>query len=199
MAKEFEVPSTDQLEALAAKAAGGDNSALDELGRLNERLGRTANKRMRRLEASGKTGDAYKRIANTLGKTRPRFSQAKTGSAESLFESAKTAAAALRQKETTLSGIREVDTKTVNSVLDTFGKNPNAYTQKQKDQIADFLKTDAWKNLKSLYGSEALEQITDAVLNDDFEEALLAFSDFDSDLSDEDLIELSEEHLDLEW
>ena len=194
----MDIPTNDQLEALASRAAMGDNAALDELGALNERIGRMANNRMRRLEKAGKTGDAYKRIGNTLGMERPRFSQAHTGSAESLFQSARTAAAALRQKETTLSGIKEVDVKTVDSVLDAFGKNADSYTQKQKLQIADFLKTDAWKQLKSLYGSEALEAITDAALDDDFEEALNAFAEFDVEMSDTDIVELSEQYFDFD-
>ena len=194
----MDIPTNDQLEALASRAAMGDNAALDELGALNERIGRMANNRMRRLEKAGKTGDAYKRIANTVGMEKPRFSQAHTGSAESLFQSARTAAAALRQKETTLSGIKEVDVKTVDSVLDAFGKNADSYTQKQKLQIADFLKTDAWKQLKSLYGSEALEAITDAALDDDFEEALNAFAEFDVEMSDTDIVELSEQYFDFD-
>ena len=194
----MDIPTNDQLEALASRAAMGDNAALDELGALNERIGRMANNRMRRLEKAGKTGDAYKRIANTVGMEKPRFSQAHTGSAESLFQSARTAAAALRQKETTLSGIKEVDVKTVDSVLDAFGKNADSYTQKQKLQIADFLKTDAWKQLKSLYGSEALEAITDAALDNDFEEALNAFAEFDVALSDTDIIELTDQYFDFD-
>lgn len=194
----MDIPTNDQLEALASRAAMGDNAALDELGALNERMGRIANNRMRRLERAGKTGDAYKRIANTVGMEKPRFSQAHTGSAESLFQSARTAAAALRQKETTLSGIKEVDVKTVDSVLDAFGKDADSYTQKQKLQIADFLKTDAWKQLKLLYGSEALEAITDAVLDDDFEEALNAFAEFDVEMSDTDIVELSEQYFDFD-
>lgn len=194
----MDIPTNDQLEALASRAAMGDNAALDELGALNERIGRIANNRMRRLEKAGKTGDAYKRIANTVGMEKPRFSQAHTGSAESLFQSARTAAAALRQKETTLSGIKEVDVKMVDSVLDAFGKNADSYTQKQKLQIADFLKTDAWKQLKSLYGSEALEAITDAALDNDFEEALNAFAEFDVALSDTDIIELTDQYFDFD-
>lgn len=194
----MDIPTNDQLEALASRAAMGDNAALDELGALNEQLGRAANNRMRRLERAGKTGDAYKRIANTVGMEKPRFSQAHTGSAESLFQSSRAAAAALRQKETTLSGIKEVDVKTVDSVLDAFGKNADSYTQKQKLQIADFLKTDAWKQLKSLYGSEALEAITDAALDDDFEEALNAFAEFDVEMSDTDIVELSEQYFDFD-
>lgn len=194
----MDIPTNDQLEALASRAAMGDNAALDELGALNERMGRIANNRMRRLEKAGKTGDAYKRIANTVGMEKPRFSQAHTGSAESLFQSARTAAAALRQKETTLSGIKEVDVKTVDNVLDAFGKNADSYTQKQKLRIADFLKTDAWKQLKSLYGSEALEAITDEALDDDFEEALNAFAEFDVEMSDTDIVELSDQYFDFD-
>lgn len=194
----MDIPTNDQLEALASRAAMGDNAALDELGALNERIGRIANNRMRRLEKAGKTGDAYKRIGNTLGMEKPRFSQAHTGSAESLFQSARSAAAALRQKETTLSGITDIDIKTVDSVLDAFGKNADSYTRKQKLQIADFLKTDAWKQLKSLYGSEALDAITDAALDDDFEEALNAFAEFDVEMSDTDIVELSEQYFDFD-
>lgn len=196
--KSFEPPTIDELEALAAEAAAGDNAALDELGALNEQIGRIMNKRMRRLESAGKTGDAYKRIGNTLGMDRPRFSQAHTGSAESLFDTSRKALAAYHYTETTLSGIKEVDVKTVDSVLDAFGKNSDSYTQKQKLQIADFLKTDAWKQLKSLYGSEALEAITDAAMDDDFEEALNAFAEFDVEMSDTDIVELSEQYFDFD-
>lgn len=192
----MDIPTNDQLEALASRAAMGDNAALDELGALNERIGRIANNRMRRLEKAGKTGDAYKRIGNTLGMDRPRFSQAHTGSAESLFESARTAAAALRQKETTLSGISDVDIKTVDGILEHFGKNPADYTKEQKLNVADFLKTDAWKSLKNLYKSDALNEITDQALNDDFEEAVQAFEEWNE--NEMDIVELGDMYFDFD-
>jgi hypothetical protein len=192
----MDIPTNDQLEALASRAAMGDNAALDELGALNERIGRIANNRMRRLEKAGKTGDAYKRIGNTLGMEKPRFSQAHTGSAESLFQSARTAAAALRQKETTLSGITDVDIKTVDGILEHFGKDPAAYTKAQKLRIADFVKTDAWKSLKNTYSSEALDPVTDAALDDEFEEAVQAFEEWDQ--SEMDIVELADEWFDFD-
>ena len=73
--------SLDQLETIAARAAAGDNAALSELGKYNEKIGRRMNQRMRELEKAGKTGDAYKRIQESLGGG-TRFSQARTGSAE---------------------------------------------------------------------------------------------------------------------
>lgn len=192
----MDIPTNDQLEALASRAAMGDNAALDELGALNERIGRIANNRMRRLEKAGKTGDAYKRIANTVGMEKPRFSQAHTGSAESLFQSARTAAAALRQKETTLSGITDVDIKTVDSILEHFGKDPAAYTKAQKLRIADYVKTDAWKSLKNTYSSDALDPVTDAALDDEFEEAVQAFDEWDQ--SEMDIVELADEWFDFD-
>lgn len=192
----MDIPTNDQLEALASRAAMGDNTALDELGALNERIGRMANNRMRRLEKAGKTGDAYKRIANTVGMEKPRFSQAHTGSAESLFQSARTAAAALRQKETTLSGISDVDIKTVDGILEHFGKDPAKYTKAQKLNVADFLKTDAWKSLKNLYKSDALNEVTDQALNDDFEEAVQAFEEWNE--NEMDIVELGDMYFDFD-
>ena len=45
----YKAISFDTIESLANRAAGGDSSALAELGRLNSKYGRAANQRAREL------------------------------------------------------------------------------------------------------------------------------------------------------
>ena len=59
--QKIKVPTTEFIEDLAQEAARGNADALNELGRLNEKLGRTANQRLRDLEKKGYTSsEAYK-------------------------------------------------------------------------------------------------------------------------------------------
>lgn len=175
------LPSLDSLERLAMRAAGGDNEALRELGRTSERMARIANKRMRRLEKAGKTGDAYKRISDSIG-GKKRFSQARTGSAEQLFRNAQKSLAALTYKESTLSGIMEVNKDTAESIFRHFGKLPDGMelTAKQVNQFNRFLESKAWPEVKRVFGSDALSMVADKVLSDDpdFEEMILAMDDW---------------------
>ena len=77
-----------------------------------------------------------------------------------------------------------------------FRKNPADYTKAQKLRIADFVKTDAWKSLKNTYSSEALDPVTDAALDDEFEEAVQAFEEWDQ--SEMDIVELADEWFDFD-
>lgn len=200
--KKGELLSLDRLEDLASKAAGGDNAALRDLGRYNEMIGRRMNQRMRELEGAGKTGDAYKRITKTLdGGT--RFSQSRTGSAEQLVRDAQKAQRALNYKETTLSGIADVEKRTVNSLFDRlktgygkeqqkeFGsyenwKKSTAYTEWFKvnyDKANRFFTSDWWRENKKLVSSDTINQILDKITSaDDGAEILSRFTDWmDSD------------------
>ena len=156
--------SLDQLETIAAKAAAGDNAALSELGKYNEKIGRRMNQRMREMEHAGKTGDAYKRIQESLGGG-TRFSQARTGSAEQLYRSARDTQRALGYKETTLSGIMEVDQKTTTAIFKKLGieTGPRGATKAQTDRMNRFFESNYWKNNKKYFASEELEGIADTI------------------------------------
>lgn len=156
--------SLDELERLAARASAGEDDALRELGRYNEKLGRRMNQRMRELERSGKTGDMYKRIQESLG-GQTRFSQARTGSAEQLFRDAQKAQRALGYKETTLSGIAEVDKKTTQSLFDRLGikTGPGGVTRAQVERMNSFFSSGYWKETRKNFSSQGLEQIAELV------------------------------------
>ena len=168
------LPTNDYIDALALRAEEGDIEARAELGALSETLGRRANQRMRRMEQAGKTGDAYMRIVEDLeGKT--RFSQASTGSAEGLRRNIEKALSALRRKESTLSGIKEVDRKTVENVFVTLDKMPEeGLSDKQINDFNRFLENKAWPSIKRVFGSDALKQVADMVLNSDEMDDMLA-------------------------
>lgn len=181
MAGATKLPTLDSLERLAMRAASGDADALRELGNTSERLARTANKRMRRLEKAGKTGDAYKRISDSIG-GKTRFSQAHTGSAEQLYRNAQKSLAALEYKESTLSGIKEVNKETAESIFNHFGmlEDGQELTQTQVNKFNRFLESKAWPDVKKVFGSDALQMVADMVLNEDpdYEEMILAMNEW---------------------
>ena len=171
--------SLDQLKDIAARAAAGDNAALSELGKYNEKIGRRMNQRMREMEHAGKTGDAYKRIQESLGGG-TRFSQARTGSAEQLYRSARDTQRALGYKETTLSGIMEVDQKTTTAIFKKLGieTGPKGATKAQTDRMNRFFESNYWKNNKKYFASEELEGIADTIAEggDDYAELMDSIS-----------------------
>lgn len=171
--------SLDQLKTIAARAAAGDNAALSELGKYNEKIGRRMNQRMRELEKAGKTGDAYKRIQESLGGG-TRFSQARTGSAEQLYRSALDSQRALGYKETTLSDIFEVDQKTTTAIFKKLGveMGPKGATKAQTDRLNRFFESNYWKNNKKYFASEELEGIADTIAEggDDYAELMDSIS-----------------------
>lgn len=171
--------SLDQLEQLAAKAAGGDNAALRDLGRYNEIIGRRMNQRMRELEGAGKTGDAYKRIQNTLGGG-TRFSQARSGSAEQLFRDAQKAQRALNYKKTTLTGIAEIDKNTTTAIFNKLGieTGPGGATRAQVERMNTFFESGYWKENRKYFTSKGLQQIAELA-----QEGGDTFSEFMDDIN----------------
>lgn len=177
------LPSLDTLEDIAARAAGGDNAALEELGKVSEKLNRRLNQRMRELEKADRTGDAYQRIKSSLG-GKARGSQARTGSAEQLFKNAQKALRGLNYKESTLSGIREVDQETADSFFRHFGllrEDQNARREDVK-RLNRFLGSDGWREMKKAFGSDIGKQISEMILNDedDIESFLSEMENFEN-------------------
>ena len=156
--------SLDQLETIAARASAGDNAALSELGKYNEKIGRRMNQRMREMEHAGKTGDAYKRITDSL-KGATRFSQARTGDAEHLYRSALQAQRALGYKETTLSGIFDVDQRTTTSLFEKMGidMGPAGATKAQVNRLNKFFESDYWKKTKKYFASDDMEGVIENI------------------------------------
>ena len=179
--------SIDDLTELASRAVT-DDDALLELGRLNEKLGRRLNQRLRKLEEAGKTGDAYKRITQDLGYA--RASQKRTGTAEELYRNAEKALSGLNYKESTLSGIREVDTQTANSFARALGLlyEDQKLTPEQVDRLNRFVASDGWREIKRAFGSkdDAAKDVVEMILNDaeDAENIIARMEDFENTQTD---------------
>lgn len=191
--------SLDQLEAIAARAAAGDNAALYDLGKYNEKIGRRMNQRMRELEKAGKTGDVYQRIKESMGGA-TRFSQARTGSAEELYRSARDAQRALGYKETTLSGIMKVDRNTTTAIFKKLGidTGPKGATKAQTERMNRFFESEYWKNNKKYFSSDDFTGIADIVAEggDDYSELMNSIKEW---VEGDDPFEPVEEWIEMDW
>lgn len=167
--QKIKVPTTEFIEDLAQEAARGNADALNELGRLNEKLGRTANQRLRDLEKKGYTSsEAYKQAQYRMNADRPRYSQAHTGSAWTLAESAQQAAQFLRYKTSTVGGVRakakkgfeKVKAKVATSVKsagDEFEELKKLTDEKLEKELDRFMDSDAFTELRRTIGSPVIE------------------------------------------
>lgn len=173
------IPSGEQIEKLALSAARGDADALNQLGALNEKLGRRANQNLRDLEKKGyKSADAYKAAAFETGKEKPRFSQSsKPGFGEDaaaaayrLAESAKQSAKFLRYKTSTVGGVREKAAKgsekmkaklqaAFSGVIEDVDKKWN----KVEKDLNKFLSSDAFGELRNTIGSPVIEAVAEKI------------------------------------
>ena len=156
MAK-YKAISFDKIDDLANRAAGGDSSALAELGRLNSQYGRAANQRLRELEKRKMATGAYNRAAEMLKTDRPRFSQAKTGDAENLLRSLEITTKFLNYQTATISGEMKRRENIIKG-LERAGYNVG----NDKEKFLDFLDSNAWTEIKDIYGSkDAMRKVSD--------------------------------------
>ena len=161
----YKAISFDTIESLANRAAGGDSSALAELGRLNSKYGRAANQRARELEKREIQTGAYVRAAEKMGISRkqlnegarPRFSQAKTGDAETLLRSLEETTKFLNYQTSTVSG-EMARREHIIQGLEKMGYNVGS----DRKKFLDFLDSNAWEEFKDVFGSkDAMQKISD--------------------------------------
>lgn len=191
--QKIKVPTTEFIEDLAQEAARGNADALKELGRLNEKLGRTANQRLRDLEKKGyQSSEAYKQAQYRMNADRPRYSQAHTGSAWTLAESAQQAAQFLRYKTSTVGGVREKARKGFAAVKEKIAESMqkdgakkfkdvkkliNAQLEKELDR---FINSDAFTELRRSLGSPVIEAVAEKLSGGaDLDELLDAFEQWE--------------------
>ena len=159
------LPSVDYVEELAARAAGGDDTAITQLGDLNYKISRMMNERMRKMEKAGETGDAYKRIEDMIGSTRFSTSRGKDGNIEGMYENLRNAMKAAGYKESTLGGISEVEKDTATSLFQHFGilEEGQEASRAQTKRLSNFFKSDYWKKNKRSFASDDLEKFSDVI------------------------------------
>lgn len=184
----YKAISFDTIESLASRAAGGDTSALAELGRLNSKYGRAANQRARELEKRGLETGAYIRAQEETGKEKPRFSQAKTGDAESLIRSLEQITKFLNYQTSMVSGEmlrRENIMKGMERAGYNVGNNREAFLR--------FLDSDAWTEIRGMFGSkDAMQRVSDALESGaDIADLIQAYQEFEQGESEaEDILQV---------
>lgn len=186
----YKAISFDTIESLANRAAGGDSGALAELGRLNSKYGRAANQRARELEKRGMETGAYIRAREETGKDRPRFSQAKTGDAESLLRSLEQTTKFLNYQTSSVSGEMK-RRENIMQGMERAGYNVG----KDKDAFLRFLDSNAWMEIRGMFGSkDAMQRVSDALESGaDIEDLILAYQEFERGESEaEDILQVWE-------
>ena len=162
------IPTVEEIENLAVEAVGNPEK-LQELGKLAEKLGRRANQNLRQLEKAGYESDAYKYAKSKLGTDKPRYSQAHTGSAAALAESAIQSATFLRLKTATVGGVREKARPGFQKLVEKAVKDlkqKDKYKKKDEKKLerdmTKFLNSKAFEELKSL-GSDIIDATFEAL------------------------------------
>ena len=185
---QYKAISFDTIESLASRAAGGDSGALAELGRLNSKYGRAANQRARELEKRGMETGAYIRAKEETGKDRPRFSQAKTGDAESLMCFLEKTIKFLNYQTSRVFG----EMQRRNNIMQ--GMERAGYNVgKDKDAFLRFLDSNAWTEIRGMFGSkDAMQRVSDALESGaDIEDLILAYQEFERGESEaEDILQV---------
>ena len=184
----YKAISFDTIESLASRAAGGDTPALAELGRLNSKYGRAANQRARELEKRGIETGAYIRAREETGKEKPRFSQAKTGDAESLIRSLEQTIKFLNYQTSTVFG-EMLRRENIMKGLERAGYNVGS----NKKGFLRFLDSNAWMEIRGMFGSQdAMQRVSDALESGaDIEDLILAYQEFEHGESEaEDILQV---------
>lgn len=184
----YKAISFDTIESLANRAAGGDSGALAELGRLNSKYGRAANQRARELEKRGLETGAYVRAREELGKEKPRFSQAKTGDAESLVRSLEQTTKFLNYQTSMVSG-EMLRRENIMKGMERAGYNVGS----NRDAFLRFLDSNAWTEIRGMFGSkDAMQRVSDALESGaDIEDLILAYQEFEQGESEaEDILQV---------
>lgn len=184
----YKAISFDSIESLANKAAGGDSGALAELGRLNSKYGRAANQRARELEKRGLETGAYIRAQEETGKAKPRFSQAKTGDAESLVRSLEQTTKFLNYQTSMVSG-EMLRRENIMKGMERAGYNVGS----NRDAFLRFLDSNAWTEIRGMFGSkDAMQRVSDALESGaDIEDLIHAYQEFEQGESEaEDILQV---------
>lgn len=201
MARKGTIPTAQELDRLAAAAASGDQSAIDELGNLNNRLAKRANERMRDIERKGLSGTAaYNRAKYYIQEqefgTGEYFSQSKKLDVDDLVLNIQNASTYLRSQTSTAAGEMSRRADIIDKLSDRghieLSDDPEKIDEFKK-KFLDFLDSNAWDDIKKhMYaaGSGMLKDASEAIQNGaNVNDLLRAFKDYQKG-SDTDLFEI---------
>ena len=190
MARKGVIPTTQEIEDLAAAAASGNQSAIKELGTLNNRLAKRANERMRDIERKGLEGtQAYNRAKYFIQEqdfgNGKYFSQSKKLDVDDLLLNIENASTYLRSQTSTAAGEMSRRQNIIDKLADRgyidLPDDPEKI-ESFKDKFLEFLDSNAWDDIKKhMYatGSGMLGDAAEAIQNGaNVNDLLRAFKDY---------------------
>lgn len=134
----------------------------DQLRQAVEGLADVANKRLTRLEKTGMTQYAYKRLAKLQNKERPRF--AKRISEENLTATLNQLEDFLNRPTSTVTGARKAHARAVSELKHDRMTGEGVFMRgleidyENQNDFFDFLKSEEYKNMSKLIASEDLQE-----------------------------------------
>ena len=134
----------------------------DQLRQAVEGLADVANKRLTRLEKTGMTQYAYKRLAKLQDKERPRF--AKSISEENLTATLNQLEDFLNRPTSTVTGARKAHARAVSELKKDRMTEEGVFMRgleidyENQNDFFDFLKSEEYKNMSKLIASEDLQE-----------------------------------------
>lgn len=201
MARKGTLPTAQELETLYNRANSGDDSALAQLGELNNKIAKRANERMRDIERRGLEGTAaYNRakyyIDDSDFNKGEYFSQSKRLDVDDLVSNIENASVYLRSQTSTAAG----EMKRRSDILDTLADRGHielpddpADLASFRSKFLEFLDSNAWDDIKKhLYatGSGMVGEAAEAIKNGaNVNDLLRAFKDYEKG-ADTDLFEV---------
>ena len=155
------------------------NMSLEQKRQVYPELAKSANQRLRRLEARDETDWAYKRVMKDLGTPKgvaPRFAYSKISdiTEAALNNRLSDVLRFLNSESSTVSGIRDINKRRI----ETFREN--GYTIKNEDLFIEFLKSETFKSLAEQADSEFIIEDIDLAMNQGYslDEILAGYNEF---------------------
>lgn len=201
MARRGYIPTSQEVDELYERAQRGDQRATEELKKLNVRLAKRANERMREIERQGLDGTAaYNRakyfIENQDFGNGEYFSQSKLLEADDLLLNIENASQYLRSKTSTAAGELKRRENIIDKLADRgYIELPDdpADIANFKRKFVEFLDSNAWDDVKKhMYatGSGLLKEAAEAIQNGaNVNDLLRSFKDYQHG-SETDLFEI---------
>lgn len=155
------------------------NMSLEQKRQVYPELAKSANQRLRRLEARDETDWAYKRVMKDLRTPKgvaPRFAYSKISdiTESALNNRLSDVLRFLNSESSTVSGIRDINKRRIAKFRE------NGYTIKNEDLFIEFLKSETFKSLAEQADSEFIMEDIDLAMNQGYslDEILAGYNEF---------------------
>lgn len=202
------IPTTEQIDALYERAIRGDQTAIDEIGALNQTMAKRANTRLRDLESKDMaTTAAYNRAKYWISEEYggEYFKQNRVASdrfgVDEMVENLEKASEFLRWQTSTAAGekrrraniVQSLETSDQDFFASLAGESDQTVAE-VKNRLFDFFDTDAWADIRKAHEggtnpivTQAVEAIQNGALLGDLKRA---FKDYQLKTNESDIFQV---------